>query len=81
MRLVGMFEAKTHLPKIVSEAIAVGSEGICLTNRGQELAVIISIEEYRRTKSVDWWRRWEAVKKDLNLTPEEVIEFKNEGRR
>ncbi|GEM_PF-1105453 len=82
MRSVGMFEAKTHLPKIVTEAIAAGSDGICLTNRGQEVAVIISIEEYRRNKSADFWRRWEALKKQHPIgTAEEVMKFRDEGRR
>lgn len=81
MRSVGMFEAKTHLSEVVAEAISAGSEGICLTNRGKEVAAIISIEEYRKNKNADAWREWNKIKKTLNLTPEEVIAFRDEGRK
>lgn len=78
MQTVGMFEAKTHFAQVVDKAI--NSGGVCLTNRGKEVAVIISMEEYRRQKSAEFWRGWKEIKKKLNLTPEEVIEMKNEGR-
>lgn len=81
MRAVGMFEAKTHFSEIVAEAAANGSDGICLTNRGHEVAVIISMAEYRGKKNADFWREWNEVRKTLSLTPEEVIAFRDEGRR
>jgi prevent-host-death family protein len=79
MRSVGMFEMKTHCSQVVEEAIKSG--GICLTNRGKEVAVIISIDEYRRNKNAEFWRSWGAMKKKLNLTAEEVIAFRDEGRK
>lgn len=77
MRHIGLFEAKTHLSKLLRE-----QEEICLTNRGVEVAVIIPIDKYQQTKTEDVFAELSALKRRAPLgSVDEIVAMKNKGQK
>lgn len=64
-RTVNLTEAQGNLPELTGEANA--GQTIIVANEGQELAVIIGIEEYRRLKNVEGDQRGSDF--NILLTP------------
>jgi prevent-host-death family protein len=80
MQKIGMFEAKTHLPQII-HSVQQGQE-ICLTNRGKEVAYIISVDTYYHRKQADALQQLKDLKKRApigNIT--QVLAMRDEGRK
>jgi prevent-host-death family protein len=80
MQTIGMFDAKTHLPELVRNVQK--GETYMLTNRNQEVAILISVSEYNRTsKEVSYDALRNIFKKNIFKNNDEITEFKNKGRR
>jgi len=75
-----MFEAKTHLPEIIRNVQK--GEKYILTNRKQEVAVIMSIEDYN--KSIGSFS-YQKLKSILGSKPfesmEEFMSIRDEDRK
>ena len=80
MQRVGMFEAKTHLPDLIRQVRA--GEEICLTNRDQEVAFIISVEQYYQRKNKNIFQEWASLKKSAPLgSVSDILSMRDEGRK
>ncbi len=80
MQTIGMFDAKTHLPELVRNVQK--GETYMLTNRNQEVAILISVSEYNRTsKEVSYDALRKIFKNNIFKNNDEITEFKNKGRR
>ncbi|GHC53526.1 type II toxin-antitoxin system Phd/YefM family antitoxin [Neogemmobacter tilapiae] len=84
MREVGAFEAKTHLSELLA-AVEAGEE-VLITRRGKPVARLVPAEP--QTKALEALRaqviqlRRDIAEEDGGgLSLEEIIAFKNEGRR
>ena len=75
-----MFEAKTHLPEVVRN-VQKGQKYV-LTNRNQEVAVIMSIEDYNRDfKSLPYEKLRTIFKSNPFGSIDEIINMRDEGRK
>ena len=80
MESIGMFKAKTHLPEIIRNVQK--GQLYVLTNRNQEVAVIMSIEEYKKNfKPFDYSRLKSIFSKPPFHSVEEIIAMRDEGRK
>jgi prevent-host-death family protein len=81
---VGAYEAKTHLPKLL-ERVARG-ERITITKHGKPVAELIPANQPDLEQRRKAWDELMALKERLrqsgvSVTKEEIIAWKNEGRR
>ena len=79
MKVIGAYEAKTHLPRLLDEVA--GGETITITKHGVPVARLVPAERVRPTASdvIDAILRFRAAAKPLgDLSIREMIE---EGRR
>lgn len=82
MREVGAFEAKTHLSELLA-AVEAG-ETITITRRGKPVAQLapVPVSDLRAQREKAFAALKELRKHILKpMTIEEIIAFKNEGRR
>ena len=80
MRTIGMFKTKTHLPKLIKE-MENGAD-FCITNRGREVAFIISVNKYYNYKIKHIIRQFIELKKRSPLgNSESIIKMKSEDRK
>jgi len=85
MKHVGMFEAKTNLSALVEEVEKGGS--VIITRHGKPVAKLVRAqpeltpEEIERRRQAFREIRNRANELRINLTPEEIKESINEGRR
>lgn len=82
MREVGAFEAKTHLSELLA-AVEAG-ETITITRRGKPVAELrpVPVSDLRAQREKAFAALKELRKEILQpMTIEELIEWKNEGRR
>ncbi|MDQ3194785.1 MAG: type II toxin-antitoxin system prevent-host-death family antitoxin [Pseudomonadota bacterium] len=84
MSEVGIYEAKTHLPKLI-ERVQSG-ERITITKHGKPVAELIpmgTVDAETRRKAVDdlFKLRDELRERGVRITKDEIIAWKNEGRR
>ena len=78
MREVGSFEAKTHLSELLA-AVEAG-ETVTITRRGKAVAQLVPV---RRTGSdrVDALRRLQQIGAGAEMTVDEILSARDEGRR
>ncbi|MEW6169055.1 MAG: type II toxin-antitoxin system prevent-host-death family antitoxin [Pseudomonadota bacterium] len=81
---VGVYEAKTHLPKLL-ERVARG-ERITITKHGKPVAELIPAGQPDIERRRSAWDDLMALREDLrrrgvSITREEITAWKNEGRR
>ena len=80
---VGAFEAKTHFSKLLERAH--DGEEIVITHRGEPYARLVPLQraEQERDARIEALARIRAYAKanPINATIDELIEWKNEGRR
>ena len=79
VQTIGMFEAKTHLPEVIRKVQK--GEKYILTNRQQEVAVIMSMDDYYKglESPID---RLKAVFKNNSLgNSEDILNMRDEGRK
>lgn len=80
MQTIGMFEAKTHLPEVIRN-VQKGQKYI-LTNRNQEVAVIMSIEDYNKTFNFFPYEKLRTIfKSNPFKNIDEIISMRDEGRK
>ena len=80
MQTIGMFEAKTHLPEVIRNVRK--GEKYILTNRNQEVAVIMSIEDYNKSKVPFSYDKLKSIFKSNPFgSIEEIIEMRDEDRK
>jgi len=80
MRTIGMFKTKTHLPELIKD-VEKGEE-LCITNRGREVAFIISVDKYYRSKFEQITQKFIELKKRAPLGDlETILEMKMDGRK
>jgi prevent-host-death family protein len=79
MQTIGMFEAKTHLTKIVRNVQK--GEKYILKNRDQEVAVIMSVEDYNKNFGSLPYEKLRNILKDNNFQSiDDIIDMRDEGR-
>ncbi len=75
-----MFEAKTHLPKII--ALTQEGEDICITNRQREVAYLISAQKYHAKKAINFFQQLNMLKKIAPLGDiDEIKSLRDEGKK
>ncbi len=80
MQTIGMFEAKTHLPEVIRNVQK--GERYILTNRNQEVAVIISIEDYNKSIGAFCYDKLRNIFKSKPFeSVEEFISMRDEDRK
>jgi prevent-host-death family protein len=80
MQTIGMFEAKTHLPEVIRNVQK--GETYMLTNRNQEVAIIMSVSEYYRSSKDSSYQKIKNVFKSNVLgSPEEIMLMRDDGRK
>jgi prevent-host-death family protein len=85
MKSVGMFEAKTHLSALVEEVEKGGQ--VVITRHGKPVARLVRAAPELTPEQIETRRqafreiRKHANELRINLTPEEIKESINEGRR
>ena len=82
MKSVGSYEAKTHLPRLLSQVEK--GETITITKRGKPIAVLSPAQEQQPRDVQAVIAEFRAYSKQrsrtLGLTPREIKEMKEEGR-
>jgi prevent-host-death family protein len=81
MRSVGVYEAKTHLPRLLDE-VAKG-ETIVITKRGVPIAKLVPVGEARRRSPPEAIDEWIAYRdrENIRLDGLSIREMVREGRR
>ena len=78
MRVVGTFDAKTHLNELL-RAVAQG-ETITITNRGKPVALLTPVRA--ATDRVEAWQALRQLRAELpRIPPHELRAWVDEGRR
>lgn len=81
---IGIYEAKTHLASLVARVER--GERITITRHGKPVAVLMSpeanaMEKHRKAVDALFKLREELRQSGVSITREEIIAWKNEGRR
>jgi len=80
MREIGAFEAKNHLSALLDDAAA--GETVVITKRGKPVAKLVPFKTPDAESVVEAFEELSAIRKTLKpVTTEEILEWKNEGRR
>jgi len=80
MREIGAFEAKNHLSALLDDAAA--GETVVITKRGKPVAKLIPFKASDVEGIAEAFDELRAIRKTLKpVTTEEILEWKNEGRR
>lgn len=80
MQTIGMFEAKTHLPEVIRNVQK--GEKYMLTNRNQEVAIIMSVSEYYRSSKESSYSKIKSIFKTNALgSSDEIISMRDDGRK
>ena len=80
MQTIGMFEAKTHLPEVIRNVQK--GETYMLTNRNQEVAIIMSVSEYYRSSKESSYAKVKSIfKTNVFGDSDEIISMRDEGRK
>jgi prevent-host-death family protein len=78
MKQVGVYDAKTHLPRLLEEVEA--GETITITRHGKPVARLVPVETKRRSidELIDEVREFRKGRSLGGISPKELI---NEGRK
>ena len=80
MRTIGMFDAKTHLPEVIRNVQK--GETYMLTNRNQEVAIIMSVSNYYRSSKESSYAKIKDIFKINTLgSSDEILVMRDEGRK
>ena len=80
MQTIGMFEAKTHLPEVIRNVQK--GETYMLTNRNQEVAIIMSVSYYYRgSKESSYAKIKDIFKTNALGNHDEIMAMRDEGRK
>jgi prevent-host-death family protein len=70
---INLYEAKTHLSRIVDRALA--GEPIVLARAGKALVKLVPVREWKPSDSFGIDRGLFTIPKDFDQTPEEFAEY------
>ncbi len=79
MRQVGVYEAKTHLPRLLNEVEQ--GESITITRHGRPVARLVPVPEARKRSVADAIAAIEEFRKGNRLDGITIRELIDEGRR
>jgi prevent-host-death family protein len=80
MQTIGMFDAKTHLPEVIRNVQK--GETYMLTNRNQEVAIIMSVSNYYRSSKESSYAKIKDIFKINTLgNSDEILAMRDEGRK
>jgi len=80
MQTIGMFEAKTHLPEVIRNVQK--GETYMLTNRNQEVAIIMSVSEYYRSSKESSYAKIKTIFQTNAFGDfDEIMAMRDEGRK
>ena len=80
MKNIGMFEAKTHLPEVIRNVQK--GETYMLTNRNQEVAIIMSVSDYYRGSKESSYSKIKSIFKTNSLGNfDDIIGMRDEGKK
>ena len=80
MQTIGMFDAKTHLPEVIRNVQK--GETYMLTNRNQEVAIIMSVSNYYRSSKESSYEKIKDIFKINTLgSSGEIRDMRDEGRK
>ena len=83
MQQITLFDAKTHLSSIITAVEEEHAEFI-ITKRGKQVAKIVPIDRKLDLDIEEVFAAIDEVKREIRgnkLTLEEILRFKNEGRK
>jgi prevent-host-death family protein len=69
---IGMTQAKSKLAELVGR-VAYGGERFVLERRGQPMAVLINVDEYRRLRNLEWETRGRPFPPELQQRQEQLV--------
>ena len=69
---VGMAQAKSKLAELVGR-VAYGRERVILERRGQPMAVLIGVDEYKRLRGLEWAARGQPLPPELRQRQEQLV--------
>ena len=80
MNEIGIYEAKTHLSRLLKRVE--NGESFSITNRGRVVAVMVPPHDVAQVKTNDTYGKLIALREKSPIgTVREVMHWKNEGRR
>lgn len=80
MTEIGIYEAKTHLSRLLKRVE--NGESFSITNRGRIVAVMVPPHDVAQVKTNDAYGQLIALREKSPIgTVREVMNWKNEGRR
>lgn len=80
MTEIGIYEAKTHLSRLLKRVE--NGESFSITNRGKIVAVMVPPHDVAQVKTNDAYGQLIALREKSPIgTVREVMNWKNEGRR
>jgi len=78
MQIVNVYEAKTHLSRLLEQAAA--GEEIVIAKAGKPLARLIPYQEEKRPREPGYWRGRVRIADDFDELPESIAAaFKGEA--
>ncbi len=83
MQEISLFDAKTHLSSIIN-AVEQDHAEFIITKRGKQVAKIVPIDEEKKPDIDLILKEMDSLKRELSkagLTLEEILQFKEEGRK
>ena len=69
---IGMAHAKSKLAELVGR-VAYGGEHFILERRGQPMAVLIGVDEYKRLRGLQWAARKQPLPPELYQRQEQLV--------
>ena len=79
MKIIGAYEAKTHLPRLLDE-VAKG-EQITITKRGVPVAMLVPVAEPQRRSTQEVIAEIKEFRKGKRLGGDSIRDLIEEGRR
>ncbi|HVS71280.1 MAG TPA: type II toxin-antitoxin system Phd/YefM family antitoxin [Phycisphaerae bacterium] len=82
MKSVGVYEAKTHLPKLLQKLLA-SNESIQITRHGVPIARIVPEKAFEgdRESIATALAAWKSTRKNIRLKGLTIKQLREEGRR
>jgi prevent-host-death family protein len=80
MTTVSVYEAKTHLPRLIRAAER--GETVIITRHGKPVAKLAPVEDQRRESVAEVMKRMEALRRRLpKVSIDEILAWRHEGHK
>jgi len=70
MRTVNVYEAKTHLSRLLDDVVA--GEEIIIARAGKPLAKLVAYDEETRPRAPGYWRGKVHIAEDFDVLPDPI---------